>query len=200
MSKTVCLITGEGSESGTGAASARRFSAGSYNVAMLGRTIDRLKHLENVIPGSKAYLCHVGDLEQLKVTIAQAKAGLGAPSVAMHNAALGRPLKPTLEADPVLFERMFRVNATALMVLVQSVVPDMITSGDGVVIATGATAAWRGKPNHAMFPPTKAAQRILAEAMARDFGPKGVHVAYVTIDAAIDTPNTRPQNHLDKPD
>ena len=51
-----------------------------------------------------------------------------------------------------------------------------------------------------MFAPTKAAQRILAEAIARDLGPKGVHVAYITVDAAIDTPWTRPRLYPNKPD
>ena len=67
-------------------------------------------------------------------------------------------------------------------------------------MVTGNTSAWRGKPNFCMFAPTKAAQRILAEAIARDLGPKGVHVAYITIDAAIDTPFTRPRLYPDKPD
>ena len=58
----------------------------------------------------------------------------------------------------------------------------------------------RGRPNFAYFAPTKAAQRILAEAMARDLGPQGIHVAYVLIDAAIDTPRTRPVIAPDKPD
>lgn len=194
----VCVITGAGE--GTGAAMARRFAAGGYRVALLARTPDRLKRLEGEISGSKGYACDVGDLDQLKAILAQVKADLGAPRVAIHNAVMGRPFKPVLEADPVVFEKMFRVNTTALMALAQAVAPDMIAGGGGAIIATGNTAAWRGRPNFAMFAPTKAAQRILAEAMARDLGPKGVHVAYVTIDAAIDTPNTRPHLHPDKPD
>lgn len=120
MSKPVCLITGVGSEGGTGAATARRFSKGGYNVAMLGRTKDRLKRLEDEIAGARGYACDVGDLDQLKAIIAQVNADLGAPRVAIHNAALGHPFVPTLEADPALFEKMFRVNATALMVLAAS--------------------------------------------------------------------------------
>lgn len=108
--------------------------------------------------------------------------------------------KTLAEADPVTFEKMFRVNVTALRVLAQSVLPAMVTAGEGVLIVTGNTAAWRSKPAAGMFAPTKAAQRILAESMARDFGPKGVHVAYVTIDAAIDTPWTRDSIFPGKPD
>ena len=67
------------------------------------------------------------------------------------------------------------------------------------MIATGNTSALRGRAGFAGFAPTKAAQRILAEAMARDLGPKGVHVAYIVIDAAIDVPWAR-ERFKDKPD
>ena len=73
-------------------------------------------------------------------------------------------------------------------------------AGQGAIIATGNTSAKRGKANFAYFAPTKAAQRILAQAMARDLGPQGVHVAYLIVDAAIDTPRTRPIFAPDKDD
>ena len=62
----------------------------------------------------------------------------------------------------------------------------MIEAGQGAIIASGNTSALRGKANFAGFAPTKAAQRILAESIARELGPKGIHVAYVLIDAVID--------------
>jgi short-subunit dehydrogenase len=64
----------------------------------------------------------------------------------------------------------------------------MIEAGGGAIIVTGNTASLRGVPNYALFAPTKAAQRILAQSLARDLGPKRIHVGYVTIDAAIDAP------------
>ena len=76
----------------------------------------------------------------------------------------------------------------------------MIDRGEGAIVVTGNTAALRGIPTYAAFAPTKAAQRILAQSLARDLGPKGVHVAYVTIDAAIDTPWSRGPSNADKPD
>ena len=197
MSPPVCLITGAGD--GTGAAIARRFTAGGYRVALLARTGDRLRRLENEIAGSRGYVCDVGNLDHLKAAIANATSDLGPPRVAVHNAVMGE-FKPPLEADPALFEKMFRVNVTALMVMAQCVVPKMIETAGGALVVTGNTAAWRGKPNFSMFAPTKAAQRILAQSMARDFGPKGVHVAYLTIDAAIDTPWTRDRIFPGKPD
>lgn len=197
MTKPVFLLTGAGD--GTGAATARRFAAGGYRVALLARTEERLKRLEKEMEGSRGYVCDVGDLDQLRETIAKVREEMGPVNVAMHNAAQGA-FKTILEADPVQFEQLFRVNTTALMVLTQCVAPDMIKAGKGAIMVTGNTAAWRGKPNFCMFAPTKASQRILAEAIARDLGPKGVHVAYVTIDAAIDTPSTRPRLFPNKPD
>src|ERR687898_38286 len=79
------------------------------------------------------------------------------------------------------------------------VAPRMIAAGGGALIVTGNTSALRGKPNFAGFAPTKAAQRILAESIARDIGPKGVHVAYVVIDAVIDLAWTR-ERYPDAPD
>ncbi|XOV81389.1 MAG: hypothetical protein ACFHVJ_14250 [Aestuariibacter sp.] len=70
-------------------------------------------------------------------------------------------------------------------------VPNMIESGSGVILTTGNTSAYRGKANFAGFAPTKAAQRILIESIARHAGPKGVHAAYIAIDAAIDVPWVR---------
>ena len=69
-----------------------------------------------------------------------------------------------------------------------------------MAMPTGNTAATRGVASFALFAPTKAAQRILAQSMARDLGPKGVHVAYFIIDAGIDNARTRPMIYPDKPD
>ncbi len=197
MTQPVCIITGAGD--GTGAAIARRFTEGGYRVALLARTESRLQSLEKELEGARGYVCDVSDLDHLKATVKKVRADIGAPRVAVHNAVKAE-FKTPLEADPIEFEKIFRVNTTALLALAQSVVPDMIDSGQGALIVTGNTAAWRGKPSFTMFAPTKAAQRILAQSMARDFGPKGVHVSYITIDAAIDTPWTRPNMYPDKPD
>jgi short-subunit dehydrogenase len=75
----------------------------------------------------------------------------------------------------------------------------MVAAGEGVIIASGNTSALRGKTNFAGFAPSKAAQRILAESMARELGPKGVHVAYVLIDTVIDLEWT-PKRFAEVPD
>ena len=123
----------------------------------------------------------------------------GVPSVLVHNA-VSATFKTFLEADPEDLERNFRVNTTSLLYLARALAPDMVAAGHGAIMVTGNTAALRGIPKYAVFAPTKAAQRILAQSLARDLGPKGVHVAYITIDAAIDTPWTRDAFNRGKPD
>ena len=67
----------------------------------------------------------------------------------------------------------------------------MVERGDAALLVTGNTGAWRGKPHFTGFAPTKAGQRILAEALARTLGPSGLHIAHITIDAMIDIPWVR---------
>ena len=179
----VCLITGVGDA--TGAALARRFAGGGYRIAMLARNRARLDALAAEIDGAWAYACDVADLGALDATVDAIRSEMGPPRVVVHNA-VRHTFATFLEADPADLERNFRVNATALLYLARATAPDMIAAGTGAILATGNTASHRGVPNYALFAPTKAAQRVLAESLARDLGPKGIHVGYVTIDAAID--------------
>jgi NAD(P)-dependent dehydrogenase (short-subunit alcohol dehydrogenase family) len=132
----------------------------------------------------------VTDEAQLDATIERVLAELGAPKVLIHNA-VGGAFGTFLEIEPEVLNRNFQVNAMALLHLARRLAPAMIDAGEGAIIVTGNTSALRGKAKFAGFAPTKAAQRILAEAIAREVGPKGVHVAYVVIDAVIDLEWTR---------
>jgi NAD(P)-dependent dehydrogenase (short-subunit alcohol dehydrogenase family) len=184
----VALVTGVGP--GTGAAMARRFARGGYAVAMLARSRDRLVSLEREIEHARGYRCDVTDEAQLDATIDKVRAELGVPKVLIHNA-VGGAFGSFMEIEPEVLNRNFQVNAMALLYLARRLAPAMVAAGEGAIVATGNTSALRGKPRYAGFAPTKAAQRILAEAIARDLGPKGVHVAYVVIDAVIDLEWTR---------
>ncbi len=196
MKDAVCVISGVGP--GTGAALARRFAQGGYRVAMLARDADRLDALAAGIPGSMAFPCDVADEAAVNATLAAVTDALGTPRVLLHNAVRGT-FGGFLEIDPADLELNFRINTLGLLHLARAVAPAMIEAGDGAIIATGNTSALRGKPRFAAFAPTKAAQRILAESMARELGPQGVHVAYVIIDAVIDLAWTR-RMFPDKPD
>ena len=190
MSETrpVALVTGVGP--GTGAAIARRFSRGGYGVAMLARTAERLAAFEKEIEHARGYPCDVTDEAQLDATLARVRADLGEPAVLVHNA-VGGAFGSFLEIEPAVLRRNFEINTMALLHLARRLAPAMVAAGEGAIVVTGNTSALRGKPRFAGFAPTKAAQRILAEAIARDLGPKGVHVAYVVIDAVIDLEWTR---------
>ena len=196
MSEPVCLITGVGP--GTGAALSRRFARGGYRVAMLARDRERLTQLEAEVTGSRGYVCDVTDEAAVNATVAQVKDELGSPEVVIHNA-VGGAFGDFLEIKPETLAYNFQVNTMGLLYLARAVAPDMIEAGKGVIIASGNTSALRGKPRFAGFAPTKAAQRILAESMARTLGPNGIHVAYIVIDAVIDLEWTR-KMLPDKPD
>ena len=184
----VALVTGVGP--GTGAAIARRFSRGGYSVAMLARNRERLTRLKDEIPNSYAYPCDVTNEAQLDTTIEAIRGELGAPKVLIHNA-VGGAFGNFMEIDPKVLNQNFQVNTMALLYLARRLAPAMVAVGEGAIIASGNTSALRGKASFAGFAPTKAAQRILAESIAREVGPKGVHVAYVLIDAVIDLEWTR---------
>jgi NAD(P)-dependent dehydrogenase (short-subunit alcohol dehydrogenase family) len=190
MTKKIAVITGVGSSVGTGAALARRFTEGGYSVAMLARNADRLKKHEGSFPGAHGFACDVTDESQVNRAVAAIREQLGAPSVLIHNA-VGGTIGSFQDVDPEVMLSNFKVNAMGLLYLARALAPDMVKAESGTIIATGNTSAFRGKPRFAAFAPTKAAQRILAESIARELNPKGVHVSYLMIDAVINVPWTR---------
>ncbi len=195
MSEEVCLITGVGP--GTGAALARRFAEG-YRVAMLARNAERLAALEKELPSARAFPCDVADPAQLAACFEKIRSELGDPKIVLHNA-VGGAFGDFASIDPEVLRRNFEVNTMALLHLARLATPAMIEAGRGAILCTGNTSTYRGKAHFAGFAPTKAAQRILAESMARSLGPQGVHVAYLAIDAVIDVPWTR-KAMPDRPD
>lgn len=179
--KPLALVTGVGP--GTGAATVRRFVQGGYRVAMLARDADRLTGLEHKIADTIAVPCDVSDPEALERAIKR----VGAPKVVVHNA-VGGAFGTFDKIEAATLARNFEINTMALFHLARLTAPAMVETGEGAIIVTGNGASQRGKAAFAGFAPTKAAQRILAESLARDLGPKGVHIAYLVIDAAIDVP------------
>ena len=169
MAEPVCVISGVGP--GTGTALVRRFAAGGCRIAMLARTAERLADLAAEVPSAKAYVCDVSDQTQVDAALDLVEREMGAPSVLIHNA-VGGAWGTFMEVDPATLNRNFQVNTMGLLYLARRLAPTMVTAGQGAIIVTGNTSAQRGRANFAGFAPTKAAQRILAEAMARA-GPQG---------------------------
>lgn len=194
--KKICLITGVGP--GTGTALVKRFADAGYTIAMIARNGERLTELKDTVACTHAFPCDVSDADALKDSVEQVQKDLGAPEIVIHNA-VGGAFGSFLVVDPKIMERNFKINTMALLHLAQMTAPAMIEAGKGVILGTGNTSAYRGKGNFAAFAPTKAAQRILLESIARHAGPQGVHAAYVAIDAVIDVPWAR-EAFKDQPD
>ena len=196
MSKKIALITGVGP--GTGSSIARRFSDGGYKIAMIARDKERLKSLEDELEDSKGYSCELRNQEYLNSTIDNIIKDFGYPDVFIHNAVRGTRGN-FLEFTSEELQSNFDINVLALHRIAQKVAPEMIKKNKGAIIVTGNTSAHRGKANFGGTASTKAAQKILTESFARYLNPKGIHVAYITIDAAIDLEWTR-KAWPDKPD
>ena len=165
---------------------------------MLARTVERLDKLAVELDDTVPCACDVSDEAAVPAVFDRIKTELGAPTVVVHNA-VGAERGTYMDIDPGGLRRAFEINTMALLQIARLATPDMIAAGGGAIICTGNTSAYRGKPAFAGFAPSKAAQRILLESIAREAGPKGIHAAYVAIDAVIDLPWTR-AFFKDKPD
>ncbi|MBX3155642.1 MAG: SDR family NAD(P)-dependent oxidoreductase [Deltaproteobacteria bacterium] len=188
MTKPVCVVVGVGP--GIGAAYARRFARDGYAVALLARSAETSAGLVAELPGARGYACDVGDAAAVASAFDAIRADLGAPSVVLYNAGSGTfGTFDDVTADDV--ENALRINALGLFHVAKQVVPAMKQAGAGAIIITGATASRRGVARTIAFAPGKAAQRSLAESLARTLGPSGIHVALIVIDGVVDLPRTR---------
>ncbi|HHT0591787.1 TPA: SDR family NAD(P)-dependent oxidoreductase [Legionella anisa] len=188
MTKKVCVIVGVGP--GNGAAFASRFSKEGYHLALLARTKTFSNELADKLGNAYAYECDVGHSNSVEKTFAQIQQDLGTIDVIVYNAGSG--LWGNIEEiKPKDFEASWRVNALGLLLVSQCIIPNMKQTGRGKLIIIGATASKRGAIKTAAFAPAKAAQRSLAESMAKYLGPMGIHVALVIIDGIVDLPEAR---------
>ena len=196
MNKPVCVVVGVGP--GNGAAIARQFAANGYAVALLARSTQFTSALARDLDGAAVYACDVTSEADTVATFERIGTDLGPVQTLVYNAGSG--IWGDVEAiTAVGFESAWRVNAMGLLLAAQQVIPGMKASGKGNIIVIGATASRRGGVRSAAFAPAKAAQRSLAESMARSLWPAGIHVAVVIIDGVVDLPRTR-QAMPDKPD
>jgi len=196
MSKPVCVVVGVGP--GNGAALARRFHAGGYAVALLARSSELSAELARELEGSRPYACDVADEAAVARTFAAITRELGPVETLLYNAGTG--VWGTIEEVSARdFEQAWRVNALGAFLAAKQVVSPMKQAGRGSIIFIGATASRRGNVKTAAFAPAKAAQRSLAESMARALWPSGIHVALAVLDGVVDLPRTR-KMMPDKPD
>ncbi len=195
MDKPVCAIVGIGS--GNGAALARRFAGEGYRVALLARSTGLSEELAAELGDARAYACDATDPQAVERTFARIAEDLGEVETLVYNAGTGT-WGTVEDIDPTAFEAAWRVNAFGALLVARQVIPAMRRAGRGNILFIGATASRRGKPMTAAFAPAKAAQRSLAESMARHLWPVGIHVALVIIDGVVEEPRTR-EHFPDKP-
>ena len=182
------LISGVGASHGLGAAIARRFAAGGYPVVIAGRNAEKLGATAEELSSAGAKVSHVvGDASRAAdvarfVSAAQEFAPL---AVAVHNAGSNRPA-PFLKVSEERFEGHWREHALGGFHLAQAAIPALLSRGGGTLIFTGASGSLRGKANFAPFAAAKAAVRALAQSVAREFGPQGIHVGHIVIDGGIE--------------
>ena len=188
MSVPICVIVGAGP--GNGAAFARRFSSAGYEVALLARRQEGLDGLTREIPGTRAYAYDATDAADAAAVLARIREEMGPPQTLIYNAST-REFADIDATAPEAFERAWRVNAYGLLLAAQQVVPAMRAAGEGNIIVIGATASLKGAAGFVAFASAKAAQRSLAQSLARKLGPEGIHVAHVVIDAVVDMPASR---------
>ena len=186
--KPVAVVAGAGP--GNGAALARRFADGGYAVALLARDAAKIADLAREIDGAVAYACDVSDPASVTAVFDAITAEFGIVDVLLFNAGSG-VFKSVEEITPAEFEAAWRVNAYGSLLCSQAVIPTMKARGSGAILFTGATASLRGGKTTAAFAPAKAAQRSLAESMARTLWPVGIHVALMIVDGVVDLPGTR---------
>jgi NAD(P)-dependent dehydrogenase (short-subunit alcohol dehydrogenase family) len=194
--KPVCAVVGVGP--GNGAAFARRFAAEGYAVALLARTTDLSKKLATTLSSARAYACDVSDAGSVERAFAAIRSEMGEVDVLVYNAGSG--VWGTVdEVSAADFEMSWRTNALGALLVSKQVIPPMKKAKHGSIVFVGATASRRGNVKTAAFAPAKAAQRSLAESMARHLWPSGVHVSVIIVDGAIDLSGTR-QRMPDKPE
>jgi NAD(P)-dependent dehydrogenase (short-subunit alcohol dehydrogenase family) len=184
----VCAVVGVGP--GNGAAFARRFAAEGYAVALLSRTTEYSAELAAQLPRARAFACDVGDASSVREAFAAVRRDLGEVDVVIYNAGSGvwGNIEELTAAD---FEASWRVNALGAFLVAKEVVGPMKAKKRGSIVFVGATASRRGVPRTTAFAPAKAAQRSLAEAMARHLWPAGIHVSLIVVDGVVDLPRTR---------
>lgn len=188
MTQPVCAIPGAGP--GNGLALAKRFAAAGERVALMARRQAQVEERASAIAGARGYACDVTDPDSVTSAFDAVREQQGPITTLLYNA--GNAVFGNAEQiTPDDFETAWRTNALGLFHCVHAVLPDMRGAGGGAIMVTGATASKRGGANFAGFAAAKAAQYSLAQSLARQLGPEGIHVAITIVDGVVDSKATR---------
>jgi NAD(P)-dependent dehydrogenase (short-subunit alcohol dehydrogenase family) len=177
-----------------GASVARRFAREGYAVGLMARRSEELRPVAEAIEaaGGRALPIPADATrpESVAAAFARVREELGAPEVFVYNAGAFE-MGGILDITPERFEETWRANCYGAFLGAREVLPGMLERGRGTILLTGATASLRGSARFACLAVGKFGLRALAQSMAREVGPRGVHVAHVIVDGQIDTPRIR---------
>ena len=188
MARRTLLLTGVAE--GLGADIAETFAEAGHDVVGLSRTAKSTELLTRRVDAAGGKYLHLAcDITRTAEAIAAIQPHADRIDVLIHNPHLlvVKPFEATTTSE---FEQAWRVACLGAVIATQTVIPHMAARRQGTVILTGATAGLRGAANFAAFASAKFALRGLAQSLAREYGPKGVHVAHVVLDGLIDEPQT----------
>lgn len=197
MGRPTAIVVGVGAEQGLGGALCRRFAQEGYHVLVAGRTASKVEQVARAIEaagGSAEPLAidttNEADVLRLFDRAMAPGAGREPVDLVAYNAGNNQRIdfREVTVAD---FEALWRVGCFGGFLVGREAARRLVPLGRGTVIFTGASASLRGKPGYAQFSAAKAGLRMVAQSMAREFGPLGVHVAHVVIDGGIDGERTR---------
>ena len=192
MSDRVAAVLGVGP--GLGAAISCRFAREGFRVALLARSEQSTAPVREEIEGSGgealAVKADATDASSVASAFDRVRDDLGEPEVFVYNAGAFR-MGGILDVSPEDFDECLKANCAGAFYAAQQVLPAMLEAGRGTVILTGATASLRGSAKFSALATGKFALRALAQSMAREFGPQGIHVAHTIIDGQINTPRVR---------
>jgi len=184
----VALIVGAGDY--IGAAVARRFAAGGFHVCLGRRNVDALAPLVETIQGAggraTAFALDARDEDQVAATFLRIENDIGPVEMALFNVG-GNVRLPIRETGARLFRKVWESACLGGFLVGREAAQYMVPRGRGALFFTGATASIRGGSGYAAFASAKAGLRNLAQSLARELGPEGVHVAHLVIDAGVDT-------------
>ncbi|MEQ8587063.1 MAG: SDR family NAD(P)-dependent oxidoreductase [Thalassobaculaceae bacterium] len=181
MSEKVALIVGAGA--GLSAALARKFASGGYAVALAARDPGKLSELA-AETGAKAYACDASSQADMAALFKAVEGDLGAPEVAVYNPS-ARVRGPVHETDPDKVRDALLISSYGAYLMAQEAVKRMLPMNRGALLFTGASAGVKGFANSSSFAMGKFALRGLAQALARELHPQGIHVGHFVIDGGI---------------
>jgi len=188
------LIVGVGS--GLSASLARLFAKAGLKVALAARRAANLAALAQEA-GAKSFACDATDRAEVAKLFSDVEGAFGAPDVVVYNASY-RTRGPFIELDPEEVQKSLIVTAFGGFLVAQEAAKRMVPKQHGAIFFTGASASVKGYAQSAPFAMGKFALRGLAQSMARELSPHGIHVAHVVIDGGIKS--ERRPNPPDKPD